>query len=133
MCDEQIEGMDICLSDYGWVSCVHGHVICERCFTADVETNDDGELDEQYCPVCTFKEYDKREMAMYLLKRIACCTREEVFAEVKKLNKRRKKLYDEEYIAEVCKRTNKSDEDYLADIRSTFRNFKEFRSYINQR
>lgn len=131
MCDAQEEGWDASPSDFGWTTCEHGHIICEKCMPAgETEETEDRELLSKYCPICTFKEYDRREMAGYLLKKVACCTREEVFAEVKKLNKRRKKLYDEEYISAVCSKTNKSDEDYLKEIREGFETWENFIKYV---
>lgn len=62
------------------------------------------DVPEEVCPICQFIEYSESDLVKYLLK-VYKIPREEVFAEVKQYNKRRKKLYDSEYITYVCKET----------------------------
>ena len=52
---------------------------------------------ECVCPICQFIEYSEYDLSAYLLREYGV-SRDEVFAEVKKLNKRRRKLYENEYI-----------------------------------
>ena len=61
------------------------------------------EVPECVCPICQFIEYSEYDLSDYLLKEYNI-PRDEVFAEVKQLNKRRKKLYENEYITYVCKK-----------------------------
>lgn len=86
-----------------------------------------GEVPEELCPICQFEEYSSKDMANYLLTKYKI-SKDEVFEEIKKKNKRRRKLYDFEYISFV---TNKLGLN-LGDIQSswkrkykTYRNFKE--------
>ena len=60
------------------------------------------EVPECFCPICNFIEYSESDLSKYLLKEYGV-SRDEAFAEVKKYNKRHKKLYDNEYITYVCK------------------------------
>jgi hypothetical protein len=60
------------------------------------------DVPECVCPICQFVEYSEDDLSAYLLKEYRI-PKEEVFAEVKKLNKRRRKLYESEYITYVCK------------------------------
>jgi len=86
-----------------------------------------GEVPEEFCPICQFEEYSSKDMANYLLTKYKI-SKDEVFEDIKKKNKRRRKLYDFEYINFV---TNKLGLN-LGDIQSswkrkykTYRNFKE--------
>jgi hypothetical protein len=86
-------------------------------------------LPEKYCPICQFISYSEYDMARYLEKTKGI-SRDEVFAEVKKTNKRRKKLYDEEYIRYVCKQFNLMEDELVNDVKSKYNTYKDFKQFI---
>lgn len=83
------------------------------------------DVPEEVCPICQFVEYSDHDMAKYLEKKYGV-SRDEVFAEIKKLNKRRQKLYDFEYIAEVCKRFDLEPAKIAAGWKDEFGTYKNF-------
>jgi hypothetical protein len=89
------------------------------------------EVPECMCPICQFVEYSQSDLSAYLLKEYGV-QREEVFAEVKKLNKRRKKLYDEEYITYVCKKYDFLPTAIVAGWKEKFGTYNEFSKWLRQ-
>jgi hypothetical protein len=88
------------------------------------------ELPAKYCPICQFKIYANDEMAKYLEK-TRKISRDEAFAEVKKVNKRRRKLYDEEYITHVCQKFSLTDEILLKEVKEKFNNdFDKYAKFV---
>ena len=84
-----------------------------------------GEIPEELCPICQFEEYSSKDMANYLLTKYKI-SKDEVFEDIKKKNKRRRKLYDFEYINFV---TNKLGLN-LGDIQSSWkRKYKTYRDF----
>lgn len=105
----------------------------------DLEAMDDDDLGSEYfslddmrydmpeacCPICQFIEYSQNDMAQYLEKKYGV-SRADVFAEVKKANRRRKKLYDSEYITHVCKLHDLNPTQIASGWKSEFGSYKEF-------
>lgn len=87
------------------------------------------EVPEWVCPICQFIEYSEIDLAKYLEKEYKI-SRDEVFAKVKQLNKRRRKLYDSEYITEVCQRFNLNPTEIVASWKERFGSYKMFNNYI---
>ena len=85
---------------------------------------------ECMCPICQFIEYSEYDLSRYLLKEYGV-SREEVFAEVKQLNKRRKKLYEYEYITYVCKKFNLNPVEIVASWKEKFGTYSEFAKWLN--
>lgn len=84
---------------------------------------------ESMCPICQFIEYSEDDLSAYLLKQYGV-PREEVFAEVKKLNKRRRKLYENEYITYVCKKFDLNPTEIVAGWKSRFNTYREFEKWL---
>lgn len=84
---------------------------------------------ESMCPICQFIEYSEYDLSAYLLKTYGV-SREEVFAEVKKLNKRRKKLYENEYITYVCKKFDLNPTEIVANWKEQFKTYNEFSKWL---
>ena len=84
---------------------------------------------EGFCPICNFIEYSESDLSKYLLKEYGI-SRDEVFAEVKAFNKRRKKLYDNEYITYVCKRFNLNPTEIVAAWKDRFGTYAAFKEYL---
>ena len=87
------------------------------------------EVPECVCPICQFLEYSEYDLSAYLLKEYGI-PREEVFAEVKKINKRRRKLYENEYITYVCKKFNLNPAEIVETWKERFGTYKKFYKYI---
>lgn len=87
------------------------------------------DVPECLCPICNFIEYSEFDLSAYLLKEYGI-PRDEVFAEVKQLNKRRKKLYENEYITYVCKKFDLNPTEIVAGWKEKFRTYKKFREYL---
>lgn len=84
---------------------------------------------EFVCPICQFIEYSEYDLSAYLLKEYGV-SRDEVFEEVKKLNRRRKKLYENEYITYVCKKFDLNPAEIVAGWKEKFGTYKEFSKYL---
>ena len=87
------------------------------------------EIPEEACPICQFIEYSEEDLAAYLLKKYNV-PRETVFAEIKKYNRRRRKLYDSEYITYVCKEFDLDPADIVAGWKATFGSYKAFLQWL---
>lgn len=88
------------------------------------------EVPEFMCPICNFIEYSEYDLAAYLLKEYGI-PRDTVFAEVKKFNKRRKKLYDNEYITYVCQQHNLNPAEIVSQWKEKFGTYRKFQEYLN--
>jgi hypothetical protein len=87
------------------------------------------EVPECVCPICQFIEYSEYDLSAYLLKEYGV-SRDEVFAEVKKLNKRRRKLYENEYITYVCKKFDLNPTEIVAAWKEKFGTYNKFREWL---
>lgn len=152
---------DTGLSDVGMYQCVNGHTFCQdealeiskedliEMIIEDkwnksskeelekmeleelIECFDVGEVPECFCPICNFIEYSQSDLARYLLKEYGI-SRDEVFEEVKKANKRRKKLYDNEYITYVCKKFDLNPNEIVESWKKRFGTYAEFSRYLEK-
>ena len=118
MCDAKEESWDF---PDGWVICENEHHLCDKCAGSipDESLDHNGQLPATTCPVCRLEAYSNHEMSVYLLK-TRQISRDEVFAEIKKVNKRRRKLYDTEYIEYVLRKENATDDIILKEIKDKF-------------
>ena len=87
------------------------------------------EVPSEFCPICQFIEYSENDMATYLEKEYKV-SRDEAFAEVKKANKRRKKLYDSEYITYVATKFGLNIPEIQASWKEKFKSYEEFRDFL---
>jgi len=87
------------------------------------------DVPECMCPICQFIEYSECDLSTYLLKEYGV-SRDEVFAEVKKFNKRRKKLYENEYITYVCKEFNLNPTEIVAGWKEKFGTYSNFKASL---
>lgn len=109
------------------ISAMNEDIIFEELFT------DGGhyEVPECMCPICQFIEYLEYDLSAYLLKEYGV-SRDEVFAEVKQLNKRRKKLYENEYITYVCKKFDLNPTEIVAGWKEKFGTYKNFKESLRK-
>jgi hypothetical protein len=146
LCGESVTGMDIGLSDCEMFKCVNGHIICQseavESFDewvnehSDLEAKGEGsgedveyEVPEKYCPFCCMIEFTQSDLKRYLRKKFGI-GEDEVFATVKAANKRRKKLYDSEYVMYVLTNKGISMEAILAEIKGTYKTYAEFKKVL---
>ena len=87
------------------------------------------EVPECVCPICQFIEYSEYDLSAYLLKEYKI-PREEVFEEVKKFNKRRRKLYENEYITYVCKKFDLNPTEIVAGWKDKFDTYSAFKKWL---
>ena len=87
------------------------------------------EVPECVCPICQFIEYSEYDLSAYLLKEYGI-SRDDVFAEVKQFNKRRKKLYENEYITYVCKKFELNPTEIVAEWKDKFGTYSEFKKWL---
>ena len=87
-------------------------------------------MPEECCPICQFIEYSEYDLSSYLLKEYGV-SKDEVFAEVKQLNKRRKKLYNSEYITYVCKKFDLNPTEIVEGWKEKFGSYREFSKWLN--
>ena len=87
------------------------------------------DVPECVCPICNFIEYSEYDLSAYLLKEYGV-SRDEVFAEVKQLNKRRRKLYENEYITYVCKKFDLNPAEIVAGWKEKFGTYKKFKESL---
>ena len=97
----------------------------------DLESEDMYEVDEKYCPICQMLEMSNNDVYLYLENKTKI-TRAEAFAAIKNENRRRKKLYDNEYIRYVCDKIGKSSDEVADEIREKFSTYKEFAKSIKR-
>lgn len=139
VCDEDMYAipMELMISELMQVTTRHGE--------EDLAGMSYGELRDQYnyyydgrwnvpeecCPICRFEEYSDEDMAAYLLAEYKI-SREEVFSEIKKHNRRRRKLYDSEYIAHVCQKHNLNLAEIPRQWKETFGRYAIFKKYLKE-
>lgn len=85
---------------------------------------------ECFCPICRFIEYSNEDLAKYLEKKYKV-SRNEVFEKIRQINKRCKKLYDSEYITEVCARFDLNPARIVANWKDEFGTYKNFAAFIH--
>lgn len=88
------------------------------------------EYPTEICPICTMEIFVKEDLVSYLVKKTGV-TKSEVFMEVKKENKRRKKLYLCEYIDYVKKNKGIDMDSISKEVKEKFKTYEEFYNYIN--
>ena len=87
------------------------------------------EVPECVCPICQFIEYSEYDLSAYLLKEYKI-PGEEAFEEVKKFNKRRRKLYENEYITYVCKKFDLNPTEIVAGWKDKFGTYESFKKWL---
>jgi hypothetical protein len=87
---------------------------------------------QSLCPICSFKIIQEESLVDYLLK-TTDVTKAQVFAEIKKTNKRRKKLYNSEYIDYCCNQGCKSRQTIEEEIIRRFDDYEQFYSFLSDK
>lgn len=99
----------------------------------DIYSDDNSkETYETNCPICLMEVFSESDLATYLEK-ITGVSRAEAFAEVKKNNKRRKKLYNGEYNMYVCTKNGLSVDKLLEEAKEKYGDYAGLRKFIYDR
>ena len=138
ICGATESGWDISLEEAGMVECVNGHTICndelleiprkeliKKILESGYENESEEELNSQH------DNDSLHDLGKYLEKEYKV-SRSDVFAKVKAVNKRRKKLYDSEYVTEVCKQFDLNPVDVVAGLKKRFVTYRAFSDYIRR-
>jgi len=153
ICGTTESGFDTSASDCGFVECENGHLLCGEELLEDAksaeeiyaENHDESEEDyneklesfrdnsnygsdvyaEEFCPICQFMVSSKPDLERYLKKKYGI-TDEEVFAEIKKQNSRRRRIYDGDYVNYVYAKFNIQEQDLLNQLKEEFKTYKNF-------
>jgi uncharacterized Zn finger protein (UPF0148 family) len=88
-----------------------------------------GDLRSSQCPICRLEIYAENEMSRYLEK-TRKITRDEVFTKVKEINKRRRKLYEAEYITYICQKFELTDDILMKEIKERFGSWDKYKQFI---
>lgn len=149
ICGNHAEGMDLCLSDCDMFECENGHTMCtehapdieniEESYDSEECSGEEGcrcrdcsdfpyEVPQECCPICAYQKISYRDAKEFLLKEYKV-SEKEVFDKVKEINKRRKKLYDEEYVKEIFERNNLNDDSFIEMIKGRFPSYRDYKAY----
>jgi len=116
------------LEEVNMAECVNGHVICQDHLLTG-KYDDVNCVPAKVCPICQFIEYSEYDLAKYLEIKYGI-DREKVFSEVKKVNRRRKKLYDLEYITYVCRQFELNPAEVVAGWKAEFGTYEKLKKYF---
>ena len=134
ICGADVTGFDMCLDEAEMIQCINGHTICNEhmlmSFTEEDEGRDDCcyDVPEKYCPICQYQELSYSDARSFLIKKYGVLE-DVVFAKIKELNKRRKKLYDEEYVEYVFKAEGLDDTKFMEMIKNDFPSYSDYMAY----
>ena len=95
------------------------------------ETEEGSYVPERCCPVCSMIVLDEKDLHKYF-KKLYNVEENVVFAEIKKYNNRRKKLYDSEYNLYVMKKEKITDEEIVKIIKEKFSTYADFKQYLRR-
>ena len=128
LCEETFSGWDLCVTEVEHFRCENDHIFCEEELIGEIEEEEDEGghyVQSKKCPFCNFKYIDDEDMKSFLRQKYNV-SEEEVFAVIKEQNKRRKKLYPNEYISYVMTKFSSSADTECADIREKYSNYEDF-------
>jgi len=144
ICGATESGFDTTPKEMGFVRCENDHMICkDEAYgegTEDSYAKDkcgalwswvDLALGEKFCPICLFEVSSKLDIKKYLKNKYGV-TEEEVFAIVKEKNKKRKKLYESEYINYVYEKFNIQEKVLLDELKEKYGSYKKFTEDLNK-
>jgi hypothetical protein len=132
VCGESVVSTELGLDICGMIQCINGHTICEEEITnEEYEISNNYELEDTHCPICQFEVLSEDDLSLYLEK-LYKVERKEVFEEIKKSNKRRKILRNNEYNTYVCSKFNLQRDVILETIKTTYIKYDEFMEFLRQ-
>ena len=113
----------------GMVCCENDHTFCEEHLMEGAEY--DYEVPEKFCPICNFIEPSYPDLMSYFFK-TTNISKDTVFEEIKKINRRRKVLRDHEYVEFCLRNLNTTIDELLNKLRNEFSSYTEFRKSIRR-
>ncbi len=135
VCGDSETGFDCSWSELGFYQCEYGHYLCEdelldqpEGFKEREELEEEQITDSILCPICQFIAFSQDDLKCYLFKKFNI-SEEEAFNKIKQENKRRKKLYVQEYISYVLGKVNSDMNQLTKEIKESFKSFQEFYKY----
>lgn len=132
ICGHQESGWDYSLLDCEMIKCINEHTFCQEHLPEifyEENVDENGECSEESCPICQFQEIGCRDVYRYFVKKYNFSP-EEAFEEIKKINKRRRKLYDTEFVEYGLKKLGITSGEFLRDLKDTFKTYSEFMKYL---
>jgi hypothetical protein len=138
VCGEKYTGYDASPSEFDCAECMNYHIMCNEHLEDMPELSEaeelelaegEGSIHTSQCPVCRLEIYAEDEMAKYLEKTRGV-SREDVFAKVKAMNKRRRKLYNAEYISHVCEKFELNDDILMKEVKEKFGTWDKYSAFI---
>ncbi len=96
----------------------------------DFEIRDyDCNVTEMECPICNFMEPSFHDLTSFFTA-TTNITKDEVFAEIKKINKRRRVLRNHEYVEFCLRKLNTTTDELLMKIKNDFKTYGHFKAHI---
>jgi len=117
------------VTDYDMVTCINEHTFCTEHLVADQKVKPSREVPESACPICSYIDMSYCDIKRYFLQTTPY-TIEEVFVGIKAINKRRKKVYDNEYVEYVLKAKNITSDDLLNELKNKYPKYPDFMSSL---
>jgi len=117
------------VTDYDMVRCVNDHTFCTSHMINNDSNTSSYEVPETSCPICSYEDLSYPEIKRFFLATTPF-TLEEVMEEIKKVNKRRKKVYDNEYVEYVLKTLSITADQLLQELKTKFPLYTDFLTYL---
>lgn len=116
----------------GWVEFDEDEASIDHIIEAYLEVHNSADIVPWQCPLCKFDEVSQVDLKRYLLHEYGIPA-SVVFADVKSRNKRRKKLYNHEYIDYVLREQGLEQESLLTTLKERFDDYSKFREFCQQK
>jgi len=84
------------------------------------------------CPICRMERIALDDVVKYLQKKTKISD-QEVLQHVKTINKRRRRIYNNDYIEYACNSLGVNEADIENEIKENFQNYNDFREYLRGR
>lgn len=117
------------VTDYDMVRCVNDHTFCASHLITTDDIDSMSEVPESACPICSYIDISYPEIKSFFMKTTPF-TLEEVFEEIKKVNRRRKKVYDNEYVEYVMKTLEITADQLLQELKTKFPKYTDFLKHL---
>lgn len=137
VCDitgEEVQGMDLDISDAGMYSCEEGHYFSEEFLVGNLPEDEDVdyyEVPRTNCPICSFIRIAESDMVLYIEKNYNIKS-SEVFSYMKEKNKRLKKLRSVYWFEYLEKIKNVSKMSLETEIKNRFSSLEKFENYLGE-
>lgn len=117
------------VTDFDMVRCVNDHTFCMSHLINSSEVESMTEVPETSCPICSYEDISYPEIKRFFLATTPF-TLDEVMVEIKKINKRRKKVYDNEYVEYVMKALEITSDQLLEELKAKLPLYTDFLKHM---